>query len=109
MNVKELEYMVYQKIDVVRAMLEASEKVRIASDDKADEFRPLAKSHARLAQEDKFNELRLKLFDSFEDLAVKHGVKPLKLMFQQMHRATSSNTEEEFASATKDLVNVYLN
>lgn len=102
-DVEELEKLVYMRLDVAKASLEASEKVRIACDAKADEVKVLFKSDERRAQEMKFDEVRLKLFTDFEDLAIKHGVEPLRVMFREMHRATSSLTEEEFANAIRDM------
>ena len=102
-DVEELEKLVYMRLDVAKASLEASEKVRIACDAKADEVKVLVKSDERRAREMKFDEVRLKLFTDFEDLAIKHGVEPLRVMFREMHRATSSLTEEEFANAIRDM------
>lgn len=100
---EDVEERVYQRIDLVKARIEASEKVRKASDAKADEYSPIVKSQYRLDREEEFNKFRSEMMDRFEQMALEFGTEQLEKLIQCIGKATSSTTEEEFAAAVRNI------
>jgi len=105
MGVEEVKGYVYEKVDLYAAKIEATEKVRIASERLADSIKQLERSEFRLRYEEMFSEFRTKIHLYFTEMVLKGQwtVKEIETAVLKMAQASSATTEAAFLKSLDQL------